>query len=260
METGAVLKQFMTRPTETTKPEELLRSEYVEIYQAQLHSLWNRLIRIRDSMHIVKSISGYPLAKLIGPLDARLWQVLNLNCGDSVVLLLFSLIGDSDRRNLSLLRFKNCLEGWLIPDYVEWYRAKLSEARFDSDFKQIKDRVVKLRQKHIAHLEWEPDGIHPAVTPPSISEEDVEHLYAGVKRLFLASCLTAESIIDMNDYRLKKEPHPIDRLLELVARESAFVRRPEKHGEWWSGLREHIGEVRIKELNYWREKLGLPPA
>jgi hypothetical protein len=56
------------------------------------------------------------------------------------------------------------------------------------------------------------------------------------------------------------ETADIDRVLDLIARNSNFVNLPERRSGTWSNLREHTSPEQLAEMNRWRQKFGLPPA
>jgi hypothetical protein len=182
------------------------------------------------------------------------------NCRDAAALSLNSLLNDSSGLNLSLRRTTNAILKWIKPDYAEWYREKLSATRFDSDLRAIAKRVRSVRNKVIAHSEWEPNSETPTVAP-LVTDADLERLYTGAVSLFRACSLTAEYVIDIQDYAVTPtRPRAIDRYLALIARESAYLRQPEQRGDWWASTRNHLPPGSLDELNRWRAEFGLPPA
>jgi hypothetical protein len=250
-------------PKDGTKPEDMLRPEYLAAYKAQLLEIWNRLIWLRESMHVVNSISHYPLRRFIDdPQEVVIfWNLIVSDCGDAVVLKLHSLVNDTSATNLGLHRLKQSVRRWLRPEFLTWYEGRLHDARFDPELRSIAERIDRLRDKHIAHSEWQPDATSAAGPRPSISAAEVEQLYQGIEKLFQACCLTDNYIIDMNEaQRGGPMPRTSDRLLDLVARHSRYVNEPEICGESWSSIRESLSAEELEERNKWRRKFDLPPA
>lgn len=249
-------------PTRDTTAEQMLSAQYVAPYNAQRSAIWHKLIWLRLSLHVTNSIVAFPLRKFVSPQeDMMFWQLIVNNCGDAVLLHLHSLVNDTDPKNLSLRRFANAVLGWLLPEYKDWYRERLRGARFDVHHDAVAKRIDVVRDKHIAHLEWDPLGTEPSAKKPAIAEKDVERLYKAVGQLFRTTCLTEEHVIDVNDYRAgPPEPRVIDRMLDLVAKNSYYVTRPERRGIWWPGDREHMDPHALEELNGWRTRYGLPHA
>jgi hypothetical protein len=212
-------------------------------------------------MHIIESITKYPLNLFVDPQEIGFfWQLLVNNCGDAVILNLHSLVNDTDGRNLSLERLKNSVRKWLRLEYVPWYDERLRAARFPAVIREIAERIDIVRDKHVAHSEWHADAVTPAVPHPGISEAEIEKLYQAVRELFRACCLTAEYVIDWNDHVVgKPNPRAIDRVLDLVAKAGNYVNRPERRGRWWALDRQALSEAELATLAMWRAKFGLPP-
>jgi hypothetical protein len=240
----------------TPSATEMLKPEHAAEYGERLTAIWHELIWVRQSMHIVNSIVRFPLQQFAPPEDIGFfWQVIVNNCGNAVVLTLHSLVNDNEN-TLNLRRFANAVLQWLRPEHVASYRGRLGEARFDPTLNKIAERMRALRHQ-IAHVQLQPAG----ATRPAISEAEAERLYLAVKSLFRATCHSSEYVIDEEDYRVgKPEPRTIDRLLDLVAKDSRLVNLPEKRGQWWPVHREHMDPEKIEEMNRWRTKFNLPPA
>ena len=88
-----------------------------------------------------------------------------------------------------------------------------------------------------------PTETHIAV----ISEPEIEELYQATKELFRIACLTEEFVIDQEDYRPGRPgPRPIDKLLDLVAKNSNWITEPERKGEMWQVLHKYRVPRRVE--------------
>ncbi len=251
-------------PMQVPRPEaraiEILRPECVDVYNAQIQRIWWLLIPMRESMHILNSIVKFPLNKFVDHVEiASFWNVPATNCGNSVVLGLHSLLNDGERDTLSLRKLAKSVRGWIKSDFLDWYKGRLQDAKFDSDLQDIAERV-RLMRHAIAHIFLNDDGM-PREIRQDVSESEIEGLYSATKRLFRTACLTEEYVIDIHELVLGDPgPRPIDKLLNLVAKHSYWINRPEKHKERWRVRRERMTEVELQEFNTWRARLDLPPA
>jgi hypothetical protein len=65
----------------------MLRPECCDVYESQITAIWHKLIWTRESMHIINSVSKFPLPQFVDPEELGLfWQVIVNNCGDAVLL------------------------------------------------------------------------------------------------------------------------------------------------------------------------------
>ncbi|MFT3785609.1 MAG: hypothetical protein QM770_05520 [Tepidisphaeraceae bacterium] len=190
-------------------------------YEAQVERIWHILIGVNESMHIVSRIQAFPLGKFVEPQDvAFFWRLLVNNTGNAVVLRLHSLLNDDGGDTLTLRKLANSTRGWLKPQYQNWYTGRLREAKFDAHLNDVAERLRDLRHT-IAHIFVEQAGV-PIRNETTISESEAVALFEATVRLFPAASLTTEYVIDTRAYTIggKCDPRPIDKLLDLVAKDS----------------------------------------
>ena len=83
-------------PTGDMKAVDMLRPECCDVYESQLTAIWHKLIWTRESMHIINSVSKFPLPQFVDPEELGLfWQVIVNNCGD-VVHVIESALGNEN--------------------------------------------------------------------------------------------------------------------------------------------------------------------
>ena len=264
IEAPARMLQPKIGPMEVPSPEvrakELLRTESAEVYKAQLEHIWWILIRTRESMHVLNSIVKFPLRKFVHPDEIGFfWNVLVMNCGNAVVLSLHSLLNDNEKDTLSLRKLANSVRDWIKPEYLDWYQSRLRDAKFDANLQDVAERVRKMRHD-IAHIFVDDDGM-PSKTGHRISESEIEELYGATRNLFKTASLTEEFVIDTHELTVgPSKPRPMDKMLELVAKNSNWINMPESRKEWWPMHRKHMKPEELEELNNWRARFNMPPA
>jgi hypothetical protein len=250
----------MESPPNQSGARDLLQPQYAGLYEAQLERIWWVLIRTRQSMHIVSSVVKFPLGKFVKHDDiAFFWNLLVQDCGNAVVLSLHSLVNDNKKRTLSLRKLANSVSEWIEPKYLDWYRGRLKDGKFDSRLHDVAERLRNMRHS-IAHIFLNHDGA-PAKNARGISDSEIEDLYAATKAIFRIACLTEEFVIDTRDYSVgTASPRPIDKLLDLVAKDSYWVNQPETRKQWWQIDRQGMTDEELTDLNEWRTRFNLPPA
>ncbi len=246
-----------------SKPEELFPPEFAEKYRLQHNHLWSRITRIHGTLLTVTELEGFPFDHIYGPYEGQFWQLVSVNFLEMACLMLHALVSDEGPDVLSLISFANHINTapWCSNEKLELLRNTLRERKFDASVRDIKDRVKMLRDTSIAHaLVGE-----PSETPTSVTLRELWELFHATHTLFGAITFGGVFATLAGDLMPTKtngqeRRTSLQKILDLVLRESGFVTRPERRARWWESERQMMAAADLKLMNEMRKRVGLPEA
>jgi len=243
------------------KPENVLKPEFVEKYKELHQDIWQRLIQINTNITILEIIQKFPFHNIYYPPENVFWSMVYWNFTYTSVVLMYALVNDDKENRLTILKFRDLLsKDWLKDnEKQEFYKRA---GKFNSgNIKQVCNKIADMRHKIIAHRIINPDGTLPKVTGVTLSE--IKKIFNEIETLFRACCFGSEYVTSLylnGTCGGKPIEKDIEHILELIVKDSYWLNEPERRKEFWEIEREYKSEEQIKELNTWRQKVGLPPA
>lgn len=245
------------------KPEEVFTSEFLPAY-TQLHQdIWRRLIRVDANLQILETIGRYPLHHLYGWPNNIFWTMVFWNFLHISVVLLHSLVDETTGAH-TLRNFKNIVREHLLTDSLKAvYRRKLRETKLSKQLEPTRKKIASMRHTVIAHrfLDDQEHLKPPHVEGVSVSE--LRKVFEDIKRLFEACCFGSDYLTSLYPPTAPGHKPPekdIEKILDLIVKNSPWLNQPERRGAFWPGIKQHKDPKDIEELNLWRKKFGLPPA
>ena len=143
------------------------------------------------------------------------------------------------------------------------FQPRLADCRFDTHLESLLERIKRIRDQRIAH----PLGNKKT---GDLKNQLVGVRFPELKELFVA----AKSLFDALSFGSKYEtlagdlmPSKVggkptrtclDKVLDAVIRDSAFVNQPEWKSQWWRDKRKLMAPETLRIMNELRKRVGLP--
>ncbi len=246
-------------------PDQLIKSASWDEYENLQKDIWWRLIQVHETIISLELIAKFPFELFLDTNGLTFWHRTYWNFVYASITLLFGLITDSSSNVHTLPKFKNrIIKDFLRPEYKDQLRDVLKE--WDRNkFQEIEVRVTGMRHNIVAHRTLDTSSGLPNNAMRGVTVSELREVYDHAERLFRILGFGHElstTTIDYADSTVggEKTNSSLERLLDLVARSSYFVNKPEFHGEHWQGVRACLDPSDIDAMNEWRSKFGLPKA
>lgn len=242
------------------KPEEVIRPEFVQQYEKLHENIWHRLVHINTSIQILEALKDFPFERIYA--TPNYWAMVYWDFIYTSVVMLHAIVNDNGKKTHTLLCFKNkLLRNWFLPKERKSFQVKLTTCKFTKEIDSLGDRIATMRREIVAHaLIDKSTGLFSKVSGVSVSE--LRKFYNSVHQLFEVCCFGGEFktslYIDSSDDQPQTED--IDEILKLILKNSAWIKGPERHADFWPDMRQDKSKEEIDELNRWRRKIGLPDA
>jgi hypothetical protein len=248
------------------KPEDLFEASFVEQYHKLHKRLWWRIIRVHETIRTLEELRHFPFDYLYAPNDMEFWHLVVTNFIDMACLLLHGLVTDRGRDVHSIQSFRDSImKGpWLDPQKCNLFQQTLKERKFDTEVREIAERVGRIRDHRIAHALEKSDGAMKEEFA-RIRLDELRRLFDATHSIFGALSFGGSYVTlagDLMPRTVKGKPTPscLGELLTLILRDSHFVNRPKLRAQWWADERHHIDPEQLRTMNECRNRLGLPEA
>ncbi len=245
------------------KPEDVLEPEHVEAYEILHKDIWGRLIRVNTNITILEKIEKFPFHHFYAPQENIFWAMVYWNLLYISILFLHSLTTDQGDKKHTLTRFANrILTAWIKHAHKSEYQKCLRNAKLDKNTNTIRSKIAEMRNKVIAHRLLDSDGAC-LMDVEGVTLAELRQAYEDVEKLFRACSFGTQYICNLyigGTVGGKLVEKDIDKLLDLIARDSYWLNEPERKKDFWAAIRKNMSEEDITELNEFRKKFGMPPV
>jgi hypothetical protein len=251
--------------TISLRAEEVLRPEALPEYRDAMNLFQGQLALLNASLLVAEKFIEFPLDLFGEPGREGFFQLVIHSFLQSAVLILTRLTTDQGPECYTLVKFRNHVYQWVQPEYFDAMRARLGHVDFDRRTKRVRERMKRIRDSRIAHLIVTRDeDAHLRLSPVAgTNVAELKGLCDEVESLFSVLSMGTE----YHTWFLQYSPnliHPqgadarsdVERVLDLVARDSAVFNLPETAPESWPVARATLGPQAIERLNAYRRKLG----
>lgn len=245
------------------KPEEIIESAYTQEYNELYNDIWGRLIHVHTNIIILECIEEFAFERFYGPQENIFWKMIYWNFLYVAIVFLHGLTNDQGGEKHTLARFKNRLLEWIKPTLREAYREKLKSVKFSEEIKRIGDKVTEMRHKVIVHRILSQEKGLAVEDVEGVTVSEIRRYYDATEELFHACSFGSEHSTTFIPYyeetcNGKPVEKDIDKLLNLIVKDSYWLNEPELKKEFWSILRETKSEEEIRELNEYRKRFRMP--
>ena len=248
----------------TLRPKDVLKPEFREAYHKRHKDLYDRLVHVDTSLQILETITGYgfPLSRIYGP-HGYFWYWVWRNFLYTCTVMLHALTSDQSKDALTLPRFKNLICGvWTLPARQQDLANHLKSSNFHEEIVTVAPKIKNMRDKVIAHREFDPTTHTPPVIP-GVSLQELRSCFAAVNSLF--QLLSFETVCHTSLYTPDIEGKPpvkkdIETILDLIIKESGWLNKPETDPLVWPCRARNMSHQELQEFNDWRKKFDLPPT
>lgn len=248
------------------KPDELFEPEFAERYERLQNDLWQRMTRIDGIIVTLETMADFPFNDLYGPNDMEFWRMVGQNFFEMTFVLLHGLVRDEGEEKHTLINFKSEIVNrgsWLDPRMRELFRQKLRDIKFDSGVNSVLKRVKRIRGQRIVHRLFKKQTRELEDQSVRVSFPELKELFVAAKSLFDALSFGSkyETLAgDLMPSKVGGKPTRtcLDKVLDAVIRDSAFVNQPEWKSQWWRDKRKLMAPETLRIMNELRKRVGLP--
>ncbi|GAH36879.1 unnamed protein product, partial [marine sediment metagenome] len=190
------------------------------------------------------------------------WAMVYWNFLYMSIAFLHSLTTDKGEQKHTLLRFKNrLLKEWVNESEKERYCEKLKTAKLDKNLQGIRSKITEMRDKVITHRFLNHKDVLGVKDVEGLTVSEIRKVYNDTEKLFRACSFGTEYITTLYlDGTCGGKPieKDIDKLLDLIVKDSYWLNEPERKKDFWPAIRQTKSQAEITELNEFRKRFGLP--
>jgi hypothetical protein len=245
--------------------DEVLLSDGFEYHKRGMEFFHLQLAALNSSLFIMEHVIAFPYHLFVQAHDSMFFRLVFNNFFTSSVLAITRLLTDQGPQFFTLPRFKNRIRASIKARYSTQYDAYLRSLRFDTSTRALLRKAEALRNARLAHL------LEEAVFQPN-AQEALD--FAGLKTLRDRTNSLLQGLAFNTDLlmlpaqysdRVKRPPSAdarpdIEKLLDLIARNSRRLNLPETNPDLWMMERRYTSESDLNLMNRYRAKFGMSPV
>lgn len=248
---------------------EIILPAHLAAYELEVGAIANEITNFNANLYLLEKIFNFPWDLILddwGPF----WEYIEKALFDSVILSIWKLCIDKKYEGLTLGKMRDKLmKDYIKPEFRDELIGRLKAADYEKKLATVEGLYTEIRHNYVAHFNFK-----KATTPTAVEiaarKLDLKVLL-GTKDLMNS----IYQVISLNRYAyLPVQYYPdsmniaadgppgtdIDKLLDLIARNSETVNMPERQQEYWLFFKESRSPEEIEILLALRKKYGLPAA
>ncbi|WP_281886550.1 hypothetical protein [Paenibacillus sp. YYML68] len=244
------------------KEEDLFEEPFLSEYKEEMQFFYSELVHLNVQLFIIEKIMRFRFDLFVNPNQTIFFSNVLSSFFESSILRIARIITDTDGDFRTITKFKNRIFQSIKDVYKGEFRNRIKENRFDKNTEELLVKIRARRNQRIAH------------TIINVSEEDLHKSTIYLKDLFslrdqlnsILSTLSFGTTRMMLPIQYDEHvQHPkgtdsrtdIERILDSLAFDSFILSLPEKNPVLWDARKRSLKEHDIKEINFYRSKLGL---
>lgn len=249
------------------KAKEVILPKYLKDYENGIGFFYSELVTLNTNIFIINKIREFPFDLFCTPDDRIFFSMVINNFFEYSIIIISRLIKDTGSDSFTIRKFHNRLiKDYIRPKYKEAFKNKIKSIRFENTINDILNRVQDLRNKRIAHTIE--DYVKDTKNIGRINFSELENLRDYMNLFFENLSFNVKYMMLPIPY-CDEVQHPkgtdsrsdIEKILDSIAKESAFLNTPERYSKWPTVWKERKKRMTAREqsiFNKYREKLGFP--
>ncbi len=222
-----------------------------------------QLTQLNCNLHIMNKIANFPFTEL-GEITKDFWYLTCASMFETNIMIVWRLV-DPKKNVHSIRNLRSKIANNLKNDALRAeFEALTQQAEFDTKVADIRKKVEVLRHNRFGHsqIKWMVKQDPFLIDEDSLPISDLEAMASTLSDLFDLLCFGEKRSLYLLDYDPnvvypeKVHSSDIERILDLVAKESSLVNMPERDLAW-PYLKKQLDPSELRMMLHFRKKFGL---
>lgn len=245
------------------KTEDIIEENGLAEYKAGMEFFYSQLVELNTIIYLAEKIIEFPF-EIFAPHDKTIFfSVVMRSFYDSAILIITRLATDQKGDLYTLRRFKNRVRELVKSEYKADFDDNLNNARFNKSLEQLFEKARHLRLNRIAHTTNQ--YVQGKIVLSKLNINELKELRDALNFLLDRISFNTEHIMLPVPYDTKfvqrqksNETTDIEELLDSIAKNSNILNMPEKHPERWQYRITKLSAEKLRKINQYRLKFGMP--
>lgn len=245
-------------------PKKVFLPDWLDQYEKEMDPVHWQLIQFNCNIYIMEKIMSVDFG-LLGYTTNNFWHLLFASMFETNVMILWRLV-DPSESTLNMRIIRDHIRVNLRNDNLKNEFDKLmGKSNYDSCIEKIHHKILILRHNRFGHLQRKWIVKEPAslINDNYLPFPNLKEYGNTIGELFNLLCFNHERMLTLLDYN-PNVIHPsgtdsrsdIELLLDLIIENSPFVNMPENQSDYWQYFKKNLSEEEIKQMNYYRKRVG----
>lgn len=248
-------------------PKIVILPAWLDQYEKEMDPIHWQLIQFNCNIYIMEKIMNIDFG-LLGHTTNNFWHLLFASMFETNVMILWRLV-DPSEKTLNMRIIRNHIRAKLRNDNLKnEFDTLMGKFNYDSCIENIHHKISILRHNRFAHLQrkWIVNNNASFIKVDYLPFSSLKEYGNTIGKLFNLLCFNHERMLTLLDYN-PNVIHPsgtdsrsdIELLLDLIIENSPFVNMPENEPDFWPYSKKFLSEEEIKQMNYYRKRVGKKP-
>lgn len=237
---------------------------WLDQYKKEMDPVHWQLTQFNSNIYIMEKITSFDFG-LLGITTNNFWHLVVASMFETNVMILWRLVDPRDV-TLNMRAIRDHIRDNLRDDNLkDEFKELISKFNYDSCIDKIRKKISILRHNRYGHLQRKWIVKEPAslINDNYLPFPNLKEYGNTIGELFNLLCFSHKRELILLDYSpnvihpLGTDPRSdIELLLDLVIKNSPFVNMPENQPDYWPHFKKALSEEEIKQMNYYRKRVG----
>jgi hypothetical protein len=248
-----------------TPPDEVLSQNWLDTYNQEMFPINTQLIQLNCNLHIIGKIAAFPFHEL-GEIVKDFWLLTSAAMFETNIMIVWRLV-DPKKNVHSLINLKKRIGNNLRTNALrEEFESVMQQARFDTKIADIRESIEVLRHNRFGHfqMKWIAQQEPLLIDENNLSISHLEAVARTLNELFSLLSFGEKRSLYLRGYdpdvvHSGTSPYSsdVEKILDLVAKDSRLVNAPERESELWPYMKEQLEPSVLDVMSHFRKKFGL---
>jgi hypothetical protein len=246
-------------------PQDVINEAWLATYNEEMFPVTTQLTQLNCNLYNINKIANFPFTEL-GEITKDFWLLACAAMFETSVMIVWRLV-DPKKNVHSLMNLKNSIGKNFKNDALKAeFEALTQQAGFDTKIADIRKNIEVLRHNRFGHLQmkWIAEQEPLLIDEDNLPISDLEAMAGTLSKFFALLCFGENRSL----YLLGYNPtvvrsgsglysSDIEKILDLVAKDSRLVNAPEREPELWPYLKQQLEPSVLDLMSRFRRKFGL---
>lgn len=248
---------------ENYTPKQFILETELDNYNEMVYVIWGEIVTLRSNFINIEKIENFPFSTFVLP-DTRsssFWNFVYAALFESCINKIWNLVYSNPNKFLTLETLRKAInDEYIKEEYKEPFEKDISSIMSESHIEDLKEKVNRLRNHLISHLQLEFNkNFEASVGKYAISFLELKNIILTANKLFKVLCFNSKETlpIDLLQSQDGQIDSDLDSILDSIVKNSDVYKMPDEQADFWPTYREDLSKIDIEIINKYRKKFGL---
>lgn len=247
---------------ENFTPKQIILETELDNYNDMVNVIWAEIVTLRSNFINIEKIEKFPFSTFVLPdtKSSSFWNFVYAALFESCINKIWNLVYSNPNKFLTLETLRKTInDEYIKEEYKEAFEKNISSIMSESHIKDLKEKVTRLRNHLVSHLQLEFNkNLEASVDKFAINLLELKNIILTADKLFQVLCFNSKGTLPF-DLLLSQDSQKnsdVDFIFDSMVKNSDIYKMPEKEPGYWPTHKETLSEIDLKIINEYRKRFG----